>query len=347
MGCLKLTYQEREGLEKSVIYLGGSLEKKRRSLKKCDSYSPFGLTFNSFKREDNLTNDFLYNGKEMQDELDVGWMDYGARMYDAAIGRWHVVDPMSEKYKLISPYAYTANNPIVFIDPNGMEIDWSGIKDKGDKKRMKRMLKKHKSSSTYKNLYKQLKKTDGRYKMVAFRDSETKVGGSFIGNNKDSFSDGDGGTDVMQTIETMMEGFEENEVGGIIQLNLDLLGLGETMDDVVGDAAVEEVIHAVQYDDAASQAGGNEFNSAPKGNLEAEAKAIVGIVKQQSSAEMYIPSAERGLARFGRNAMSSRSTNGFHSSMRKWQNHKDLPIEYGGLPTSSATPSLLLRIISK
>ena len=84
-----------------------------------DDYYPFGLTFNSFKREDSKANDFLYNGKEMQDELDLNWMDYGARMYDPAIGRWHVVDPMSEKYYGYSPYNYVANNPIMLIDPDG------------------------------------------------------------------------------------------------------------------------------------------------------------------------------------------------------------------------------------
>ncbi|UPK72825.1 RHS repeat-associated core domain-containing protein [Chitinophaga filiformis] len=102
-------------------------------------YYPYGLTMagissNALLGSSYPENRIKYNGNELQnkefaDGSGLGWYDYGARMYDQQIGRWHVIDPMSENSPEITPFRYAYNNPISYIDILGLTEGWYNDED--------------------------------------------------------------------------------------------------------------------------------------------------------------------------------------------------------------------------
>lgn len=82
-------------------------------------YYPFGMRMAMSETKPDTDQKYRYNGKELQEETE--WLDYGARMYDAAIARFSGCDPLADEFYELSPYNYASNSPIANIDLWGLQ----------------------------------------------------------------------------------------------------------------------------------------------------------------------------------------------------------------------------------
>ena len=95
--------------------------KKEISVREEKNYYPFGLLHRGYNSQVTGTlYPYGFGGKEQQAELDLNWLDFGARNYDAALGRWMNMDMLAEVTYSHNPYHFAFNNPIYFIDPDGL-----------------------------------------------------------------------------------------------------------------------------------------------------------------------------------------------------------------------------------
>jgi len=86
-----------------------------------DDYYPFGLTFNSYSRENSVDQKYKFQGQEHIDDLDLGWDSFKWRNHQPDIGRFFNIDPLAEKYVYNSPYAFSENHVVAHRELEGLE----------------------------------------------------------------------------------------------------------------------------------------------------------------------------------------------------------------------------------
>ena len=131
-------------------------EKKVCGEKKCMNYYPFGLKHKGYNNVvssngNSVAQRFGFIGKELNQELGLQWHDFGARNFDAALGRWMNIDPKANQFYDWSPYNYSYNSPLFFIDPDG-KSPISMILKQAAKVGLKKAMKSYIKSSIKKRL---------------------------------------------------------------------------------------------------------------------------------------------------------------------------------------------------
>ena len=119
MGCKRLNTDFFTFLE--IVHSKKSAPEEKKRI----NYYPFGLKHKGYNNivssnGNSTAQKIKFGGKEYQDELGLEWYDVSARNYDPALGRWMNLDPLAELMTRHSPYNYAFDNPIYFIDADGM-----------------------------------------------------------------------------------------------------------------------------------------------------------------------------------------------------------------------------------
>ena len=164
---------------------------------------------------------FTFTGKEK--DAETGYSYFGARYYDSdLIGLFLSVDPMSDKYHSISPYAYCAWNPVKLVDPDGDSIVLSGTNEQ--KKKLSELIDQFKTRLP--EQYKQLNNSSIKYNLQYSSDKGDGSGGSFtydptkgffnvnISNDDSDFSD----IEVLGHELKHAQQFEEGKLGFLLDL---------------------------------------------------------------------------------------------------------------------------------
>ena len=232
---------------------------------------------------------FAFNGMEQDNEVsgDGNSLDFGARIYDSRLGRWLAVDPLQHWYPELSDYSFVRNSPLLFIDPNGKEIDpyseenmWGNCVYKGFSSQshgaifarsVEQLYYNSSSSDIFSQAYDRLRTSNRVYKFGENNpDAQPTSWGKFNFEHEGTNSD-------PYTINlTYWEGYVIDAEGDEVYETYSGLDKKSTI--------FEETFHAAQYDYYVEN--GIEFNNL-QFEVEAKiAKVFQGITDQENKYEM-------------------------------------------------------------
>ena len=115
LGNVRISYSDANN--NGIIEIAANTGGNYTEIIEESNYYPFGLKHKGYNNVvssngNSTAQKFGYNGKELNEELGLNWYDFGARNYDASLGRWMNLDPLADKYRKYSPYNYVLVLPL-------------------------------------------------------------------------------------------------------------------------------------------------------------------------------------------------------------------------------------------
>ncbi|HEX8350065.1 MAG TPA: RHS repeat-associated core domain-containing protein [Hymenobacter sp.] len=186
-----------------------------------NQYDPWGLNLvgvNYSSAGIKQLNQYQFGGKELQTDLGLNMQDYGWRLYDTQLGKWHGVDQLAHLYSSISPYSFTKNNPILFQEIDGRYFDWSNL-NKAERKELRTVLNDlRKNDKVFNTIYNKLQASDAKFSFDI--NDKQKDPGTFTPDSKSekggaiTFHSVASAKNAETTIEEFFHGFQNLFYGG-------------------------------------------------------------------------------------------------------------------------------------
>lgn len=121
-GYVYIYLSNEEGTNPYEVYFDDfKVELVKSPVVQVEDYYPFGLAFNSYKRENSVENKIKFQGQEHIDDLGLNWDSFKWRNHQPDIGRFFNIDPLAEKYVYNSPYAFSENHVVAHRELEGLE----------------------------------------------------------------------------------------------------------------------------------------------------------------------------------------------------------------------------------
>jgi RHS repeat-associated protein len=231
----------------------------RASIRNISDYSPFGVQLS----ERTISSDgyrFGFQGQEMDDEIkgEGNSYDFGARMYDSRVGRWLTIDPAYKKYVGLSSYAFTANNPIMYIEIDGMVFDLGYLSESEKKSYLDKVTSLKNSSKMFNYYYTYLEKSNVVY--TIHKSPNNKAPASFV-----------------------------PDVNYVVFKNFD---------EIFDAAVVQELFHAFQFDLMRKEKIFESAPNTPLSNIELEGDIMTTYVADERGASSQIYGWEGELGQY-------------------------------------------------